>query len=114
MAGAATLLATPALAQSAWPQRVVRFIFPYTPGSAVDVAIRIVAADLSERLGQQFIVDNRLGGNGSVGTEAAAKSPPDGANFLVGSPGNMAINPAVTKGLRYDALRDFIAVNHLV
>lgn len=114
LAGAATLLATPALAQSAWPQRVVRFIFPFTPGSAVDVAIRIVAADLSERLGQQFIVDNRLGGNGSVGTEAAAKSPPDGATFLVGTPGNMAINPAVTRGLQYDPVRDFIATNHIV
>ena len=114
LAGAATLLATPAPAQSAWPQRTVRFIFPFTPGSAVDVAIRIDAADLSERLGQQFIVDNRTGAGGSVGTEAAAQSQPDGATFLVGSPGNMAINPAVTRGLRYDALRDFIAVNHIV
>jgi tripartite-type tricarboxylate transporter receptor subunit TctC len=114
MAGAATLLAAPALAQSAWPQRVVRFIFPFTAGSAVDVAIRIVAADLSERLGQQFIVDNRLGGNGSVGTEAAAKSQADGTTFLVGTPGNMAINPAVTRSLQYDPVRDFIAVNHLV
>jgi len=112
--GVATLLSTPALTQSAWPQRVVRFIFPFTAGSAVDVAIRIVAADLSERIGQQFIVDNRTGAGGSVGTEAAAQSPPDRATFLVGSPGNMAINPAVTRGLRYDALRDFIAVNHIV
>lgn len=114
LGGAATLLATPALAQGTWPQRVVRFIFPFTPGSAVDLAIRIVAADLSERLGQQFIVDNRTGAGGTVGTEAAAQSAPDGATFLVGSPGNMAINPAVTRGLRYDAVRDFIAVNHVV
>ena len=114
LAGTATLLGTPALAQGTWPQRVVRFIFPFTPGSAVDLAIRIVAADLSERLGQQFIVDNRTGGGGTVGTEAAAQSAPDGATFLVGSPGNMAINPAVTRGLRYDAVRDFIAVNHVV
>jgi len=114
MTGVATLLSTPALTQSAWPQRVVRFIFPFTAGSAVDVAIRIVAADLSERLGQQFIVDNRTGAGGTVGTEAAAQSPPDGATFLVGSPGNMEINYAVTRGLRYDALRDFIAVNHIV
>jgi tripartite-type tricarboxylate transporter receptor subunit TctC len=112
--GAATLLSAPALTQSAWPQRVVRFIFPFTAGSAVDVAIRIVAADLSERLGQQFIVDNRTGAGGSVGTEAAAQSQPDGATFLVGSPGNMAINPVVTRGLRYDALRDFVAITHLV
>lgn len=114
LAGAATLLATPALAQNTWPQRVVRLIFPFTPGSAVDVAIRIVAADLSERLGQQFIVDNRTGGNGSVGTEAAAQSQPDGGTFLVGTPGNMAINPAVSRNLRYDPVRDFMAVNHLV
>jgi tripartite-type tricarboxylate transporter receptor subunit TctC len=80
----------------------------------VDLAIRIVAAVLSERLCQQFIVDNRTGAGGTVGTEAAAQSAPDGATFLVGSPGNMAINPAVTRGLRYDAVRDFIAVNHVV
>ncbi|WP_426954607.1 Bug family tripartite tricarboxylate transporter substrate binding protein [Muricoccus radiodurans] len=114
LTGAAALLATPALAQRRWPERPVRFIFPFTAGSAVDVAIRIVASDLSERLGQQFVVDNRVGGAGNVGTEAAARSRPDGDTFLVGTPGNMAINPAMTRNLPYDAARDFVAVTHIL
>ena len=57
----------------AWPQRPVRFINPFTPGSAVDVVARLIARDLSERLGQQFIVDNRTGASGIIGTEAAAR-----------------------------------------
>lgn len=111
--GAGALLPLPALAQGRWPERPVRLVFPFTAGSAVDVAVRIVATDLSERLGQQFIVDNRVGGAGNVGTEAVARSRPDGDTILVGTPGNMAINPAMTR-LPYDAGRDFAAVTHLL
>jgi tripartite-type tricarboxylate transporter receptor subunit TctC len=114
MALAATLPAT-AFAQSpAWPRGPVRFIFPFTPGSAVDVVARLVAQDLSERLGANFFVESRTGAGGAIGTEAAARSRPDGDTFLVGSPGNMAINPAVMPNLSFDVARDFAAVTHLV
>ena len=103
-----------ASAQTAWPRWPVRFIFPFTPGSAVDVVARLIAQDLAERLGQPFVVESRTGAGGSIGTEAAARARPDGDTFLVGSPGNMAINPAVMRNLTFDVVRDFTAVTHMV
>jgi tripartite-type tricarboxylate transporter receptor subunit TctC len=97
-----------------WPERPVRFINPFTPGSAVDVVARLIALDLSERIGQQFIVENRTGASGNIGTEAAARARPDGYTFLVGSPGTMGINPALFRTLPYDAVADFAAVSHVV
>ncbi|WP_431282378.1 Bug family tripartite tricarboxylate transporter substrate binding protein [Humitalea sp. 24SJ18S-53] len=111
---APSLAATRAMAQAPWPRGSVRFIFPFTPGSAVDVVARLIAQDLAERLGQPFIVESRTGAGGSVGTEAAARARPDGDTFLVGSPGNMAINPALMPNLPFDVARDFVAVTHLV
>ncbi len=111
---AALGIAGTASAQPAWPRGPVRFIFPFTPGSAVDVVARLIAQDLSERLGQPFIVESRTGAGGSIGTEAAARARPDGDTFLVGSPGNMAINPAMMPNLTFDVSRDFAAVTHLV
>lgn len=107
-------IAGTAVAQPAWPRGPVRFIFPFTPGSAVDVVARLIAQDLAERLGQPFIVESRTGAGGSIGTEAAARARPDGDTFLVGSPGNMAINPAMMPNLTFDVSRDFAAVTHLV
>ena len=114
LAAATMLPATRTQAQPAWPGGPVRFIFPYTPGSAVDVVARLIAQDLADRLGQPFIVDNRTGGNGNIGTEAVARSRADGGTFLVGSPGNMAIGPAMTRNLPYDVVRDFLPVVHMV
>ena len=112
---AATLGITGAAsAQPTWPRGPVRFIFPFTPGSAVDVVARLIAQDLAERLGQPFIVESRTGAGGAIGTEAAARARPDGDTFLVGSPGNMAINPAMMPNLPFDVSRDFSAVTHLV
>jgi tripartite-type tricarboxylate transporter receptor subunit TctC len=107
-------LGTRAEAQGAWPDRPVRLINPFTAGSAVDVVARLVAQEMSERLGQQFIVDNRTGASGNIGTEAAARARPDGLTLLVGSPGTMGINPFLFRSLPYDAVRDFVAVSHLV
>ncbi|MEO3471979.1 tripartite tricarboxylate transporter substrate binding protein [Roseomonas sp. CAU 1739] len=114
LATAAVLPVARAHAQAAWPAGPVRFIFPYTPGSAVDVVARLIAQDLADRLGQPFIVDNRTGGNGNIGTEAVVRSRADGSTFLVGSPGNMAIGPAMTRNLPYDVVRDLVPVVHMV
>ena len=72
-------MAPPAFAQEAsWPSKPVRFIVPFPPGGSVDPLARLLGARLGAVLGQQFIVDNRSGGSGSIGTAMAAKSPPDG------------------------------------
>jgi tripartite-type tricarboxylate transporter receptor subunit TctC len=98
----------------AWPDRPIRFINPFSAGAATDVVTRVITQDLSERLGQQVIVDNRTGASGNIGTEAAARSRPDGTTFLVGTPGTMGINPFLFRSLPYDATRDFVAVSHVV
>jgi tripartite-type tricarboxylate transporter receptor subunit TctC len=115
LAAVPALLATPALAQpAAWPNRPVRFINPFTAGSAVDVDTRLIATDLAERLSAQVIVENRTGASGNIGTEAVARAPADGTTLLVGSPGTMGINPFLFRTLPYDAVRDFVAVSHAV
>ena len=105
-------VATPACAQN-WPSRPVRLILPFAAGGAADVVIRIVSGAVGENLGQNFVVENRTGGSGNVGTEAAARAPADGYTYLVGSPGTLAINPAMFAQLPYDVRRDFVAVSHV-
>lgn len=90
-----------------YPDRTVTVIVPFPPGGASDITGRQLAAKLSELLGQQFIVDNRAGANGSVGAGALKQAKSDGYTLLVGSIGVYAINPALFKDLRYDPLKDF-------
>jgi tripartite-type tricarboxylate transporter receptor subunit TctC len=93
-----------------WPSKPVVMINPFAAASAVDVVARLVAQRMSQTLNRQFIVENRTGASGNIGTEAAAKAKPDGYTFLVGSPGTMAINPFLFKKLPYDAVADFTPV----
>ncbi|MFM9887829.1 MAG: Bug family tripartite tricarboxylate transporter substrate binding protein [Burkholderiales bacterium] len=95
-----------ALAQT-FPSRPVRFIAPFPPGGAVDVVTRIVAAGLSETLGQTVVVENRSGAGGTVGTDAASKAQPDGYTLLSGGIATHGIAPALYGKLGYDAVRDF-------
>src|SRR5258705_5830254 len=90
-----------------YPVRPVRFISPYAPGGGTDIMARTLAQKLSESLNHQFIVDNRPGGGGIVGTEAVAKSPPDGYTILLGSKGPLTVNTALYKQLPYDTQCDF-------
>ncbi len=99
------LTGSPAHAQSAWPERAVRFIVPSSPGGGTDLYARQLAQALSESLKQQFIVDNRPGASGNIGAEAAAKSAPDGYTFLVTANPAIAVNPSLYKNLPYDAER---------
>ena len=94
-----------------YPVRPVRFISPYAPGGGTDIMARTLAQKLSESLNHQFIVDNRPGGGGIVGTEAAAKSAPDGYTILLGSKGPLTVNPALYKKLPYDTQRDFSPIS---
>lgn len=113
LATAALCTALPAQSQE-WPTRPVRLINPFAAGSAVDVVARLIAGRLSQNINVQFIVENRTGASGNIGTEVAARAKPDGDTFLVGSPGTMAINPWLFKSLPYDAEKDFAAVSVLV
>ena len=86
---------------------------PFSAGGAADVVTRIVAAHIAENLGKNVVVENRTGSNGNIGTEAVARSEPDGYTFLAGSPGTLAINPHMFAKLPYNALTDFVAVSHV-
>ena len=102
----ACLLAPVAAAQH-YPAKPIRLISPYPPGGGTDAAARIIAQALSDALGQQVIVDTRGGASGLIGTELAAKAPPDGYTIVLGNVAPLAILPAATAKLPYEPLRDF-------
>ncbi len=109
---AALLLAlSSALAAADYPTRPVRLIVPFPPGGSNDVVARLVANQLSERLGEQVFVDNRGGAGGVIGTEAAANSAPDGYTLLIVSIAH-AVNPALYK-LNYDPVKSFAPITIL-
>src|SRR5256885_12752109 len=80
-----------------WPQRSVRIIGPYAAGGNADVLARLTAQRLSDAFGQQFIIENRVGGNGMIAAETVARSPADGYTLLWGVLPPIAIQPAITK-----------------
>jgi len=101
-------LASPATAQG-YPNRVIRMITPFTPGSPVDVAARLLAQHLGANLGQNVIVDNRPGAGTTTGMKAAAMAEPDGYTLLFQS-SSLVVAPAMYKNLDYDPLKAFIPV----
>jgi tripartite-type tricarboxylate transporter receptor subunit TctC len=97
-------------AQIPYPSRPVRLIVPFTPGGSADIFARPIAQKMSDSMGQQVVVENRPGSGGVIGTEAAAKAPPDGYTIMMGLTANVAVNPALYTRLPYDPLRDFAPV----
>jgi len=109
-AGAAALSAVSRIARAqAYPSRPVRLIAPFPPGGSVDLTARLVAQWLTDRLGQPFIVENRPGAGGNIGSEAAAKAPPDGYTILLYSAAN-AISATLYDKLAYNPATDFAPV----
>lgn len=104
--------ATAALAQQ-WPAKPVRIISPFPPGGGIDGAARIIGTALSAQTGQQFVVENRAGATGRIGTELAARAAPDGYTLLLGSSATNAITPASGVKLPYDVVKDFLPVSQL-
>ena len=96
-----------------YPVRPIRVIVPTSPPGGADVVARLMAPGLSERLGQQVVVENRAGASTMIGGEAAARAAPDGYTLLLGI-STLAINPATFKKVPYDALRDFVPITHAV
>jgi tripartite-type tricarboxylate transporter receptor subunit TctC len=93
-----------------YPTKPVRIIVPFPPGGGTDVIGRVLAQRLSGTLGQQFIVENRVGAAGRIGTEAAARATPDGYTLLFTTTSTIITPPALFPKLAYDPLRDFAPV----
>lgn len=106
---ALALAATPAASQT-WPSRPITLIVPFAAGGALDLPARRLAAEISPKLGQQIVVDNRVGANGNIGAAAAAKAEPDGYTLLFGSPGVLVTNRFMYKSMPFDADRAFAPV----
>ncbi|HZB36873.1 MAG TPA: tripartite tricarboxylate transporter substrate binding protein [Beijerinckiaceae bacterium] len=112
-AAAAALIAAaaPAEAQDKWPERQVNVIVPFTAGGTTDMFARILAQHMQAKFGPPFIVENRAGAAGNVGTTAVARAPKDGYTILVGTVSTHAINPFLYKNLPHDTEKDFQPVS---
>ena len=98
-------------AQAAYPTKPVRIVVPFAPGGGVDLTARILAQRLTEGFKQSFIVENRTGASGIIGTESVVKAAPDGYTLLAGSQTTQAVVPAIYKEqVRYDTTRDLVPV----
>ena len=102
-----------ALAQ-AWPNKTIRMIVPFPAGGGVDYIGRIVGKGLSDRLGQQVVIDNRPGANAILGLEALKASAPDGYTIAAASAGPLAVNPFIYAKLPHDTLKDFTQIANMV
>lgn len=111
LAAAATLAPLPAAAETpaAWPTKPVRVVIPFGAGSATDVVPRVVLEQLSARMGQTFVVENRGGAGGTLGSAAVARAEPDGYTLLANSSAH-TITPALYPNIGYDVNRDFLAL----
>ena len=108
---AASLLAMPALsAAQAWPQRPIRIVIPYGPGSSPDVLARILGERLTPRLGQPVLIENRAGAGGNVGTGHVAKAAPDGYTFVISTNGPLVNNTVLYRKLPYDPFKELAPV----
>src|SRR5437764_3939044 len=105
-------LATSAVAQN-YPARPVKLLVPFPPGGNTDIVGRLIAQKLSDGFGQQVYVENRGGAGGTIGAEAAAKSPADGYTLFFSTTGTLASAPSLQPKLRYDPIKDFAPISTL-
>jgi tripartite-type tricarboxylate transporter receptor subunit TctC len=109
LATGGALLAAPARAQN-YPDRPVRIVVPYPAGGTTDILARLVGQKVGERLGQPFVIENRSGATGVIGSEHVARSAPDGHTLLMGVNGPITISPAFRRDMPYEPLRAFAPV----
>src|SRR5260221_14381937 len=109
----ALLVSTTAAAQS-WPQKPVRFIVPFAPGGATDIAARMLGEKLTQVWGQSVVIENRAGAGGALGASEAARAAPDGYTLFFPSGSVMTANQHVYAKLNYDPEKDFVAVTNVV
>jgi len=104
---ASLALAQPAAAAQDYPSKPVRIVVPYQPGQGTDVATRFLAEHLSRATGQNFIVENRAGAGGNIGTAEAARATPDGYTLLMGTNGTHVLNQYLFASISFDPEKDF-------
>ncbi|MGB9365154.1 MAG: tripartite tricarboxylate transporter substrate binding protein [Xanthobacteraceae bacterium] len=102
-----------AKADETYPNRPVRIIVPFSAGGPTDIVGRVFAQKLSELLGQQFYVENKVGAGGNIGADQVAKAPPDGYTLLVATVSTHAINPGLYSKMPYDPIKDFAPISHV-
>jgi tripartite-type tricarboxylate transporter receptor subunit TctC len=107
---AALTMPLPAAAQAGYPNRPVRVLVPYGPGGVADTTVRLLAQKLQEKLGQQFVIENRPGAGGVIAAKAGATAPPDGYTLTLTGNGT-AISKSLFKSLPYDVLKDFKSIS---
>ncbi|MGZ5836564.1 MAG: Bug family tripartite tricarboxylate transporter substrate binding protein, partial [Xanthobacteraceae bacterium] len=108
----ATSLVVPAQAQDAYPSRPIRLVVPFPAGGATDVVARLIGLKAAEAAGQPFIIDNRGGAAGNIGSDNVAKSPGDGYNVLQ-TVSALSLSPALYRKLPFDPVKDLTAVTQL-
>ena len=114
--GALLLCATaalPSFAQSPYPNKPIRLVVPFTPGGVTDTSGRLIAEQLTKRLGQQVIVDNKPGASGNIGTLQVIAAAPDGYTLVLGFDGTLVINPHVFDKAPFDTLKDLAPVGKI-
>jgi tripartite-type tricarboxylate transporter receptor subunit TctC len=99
-----------AKAEDNYPSKPVRIIVSFSAGGPTDIVARVVGAKMGDLLGQQFVVENRVGAGGNIGADQVAKSPPDGYTLLMATVSTHAINPGLYRNMPYDPVRDFAPV----
>ena len=109
LAALALVATAPDAAAQAWPNKSVRLVVPFPAGGSADTLARLLGQKLAERLGQPFVIDNRPGAGGNIGTDLAAKAPNDGYTMLV-TPSSLAIAPSLYANLSWDPVKDFAPV----
>jgi tripartite-type tricarboxylate transporter receptor subunit TctC len=110
LAAALCAAALPAVAQSNWPTRPIRFVVPYGAGSSPDVLVRLFSDKLAKSLGQPVVVENKPGAGGNTGTDFVAKAAPDGYTFLVSTNGPLVYSTVFNKSMPYDPFKDLAPV----
>jgi len=110
-AGLTVVLLSPLAAAQDYPNKPIRVILSVPAGATPDVTARLLTPGLSQRLGQQLVVDNRPGAGGLIGAEIASKATPDGYTVFISSPGALTILPHLRKSMPYDTLRDFAPIS---
>ena len=102
-----------AQAQTPYPSKPIRLVVPFTPGGVTDTSGRLIAEQLSKRLGQQVGIDNKSGASGNIGTQLVASAEPDGYTLLLAFDGTMVINPHVFEKVPFDTLKDFAPIGKI-
>ncbi len=113
LAAIALCLGSTVAAGQAYPNKPVRIVLGYGAGGTGDIVFRIVAQKLGERLGQQFVIENRPSAGGIVASQLVAKAPPDGYTLIMVATGNFVMTPSLFKSLPFDALNDFDMVTQV-